>query len=119
MSGLSKTRIAAAGFTGGVLNGLFGSGGGAVAVPILEGGGEDAKRCHALSAAIMFFLSLVSGFGNAVLGHFPLDTVKELLPAGIAGAAAGALLLRRVNNDILRRIFGALLIFSGGRILLR
>ena len=88
-------------------------------MPILGGDGADAKKCHALSAAIMFFLSIVSAVGNAVLGYFPVETVKPLLPAGVVGAAAGALLLRRTDNDVLRRIFGVLLIYSGGRILLQ
>ena len=51
------------------------------------------------------------------LGYFPLDTVKELLPAGILGASVGATALKKIDNDVLRRIFGVLLIWSGGRIL--
>lgn len=119
MNGITKSRAAAAGFAGGILNGLFGSGGGAVAVPVFEWGNGDPKRCHALSVAIMFFLSIVSTVGNIFLGYFPLDTVKSLLPAGILGASVGALALRRINNDVLRRIFGAFLIYSGGRMLLQ
>ena len=119
MHNISKPRAAVAGFIGGILNGLFGSGGGAAAVPILEYGGGDARKSHAMSAAIMLFISIVSAAGNAFLGHFPINDVKQLLPAGILGAGVGAVLLRKVDNDILRRIFGALLIFSGGRMLIR
>lgn len=119
MNGISKSRAAAAGFAGGLLNGLFGSGGGSLAVPILEWGGNDAKRCHALSVAIMFFLSAVSTVGNLLLGYFPLDKIKPLLPAGILGASVGAMLLRKTDNTVLHRIFGALLIFSGGRMLIQ
>ena len=119
MNRVTKLRAASAGLAGGVLNGLFGSGGGSVAVPMLEWGGNDPRKCHALSVAIMFFLSIVSTFGNIFLGYFPLDTVKGLLPAGVLGASVGALLLRKIDNDILRRIFGAFLIYSGGRMLVR
>ncbi len=119
MDSISKPKAAAAGLVGGILNGMFGAGGGSAAVPILERGGGDAKSCHAMSVAVMFFISIVSAAGNAVLGSFPLETVKPLIPAGIMGASVGALLLRKVNNDVLRRIFGALLIYSGGRMLLR
>ena len=117
MNEISKPRAAAAGLAGGLLNGAFGSGGGSAAVPILEWGGNDARKCHALSVAIMFFLSIVSTFGNIFLGYFPLETVKTLLPAGILGASVGAIALKKVDNDVLRRIFGALLIWSGGRML--
>ena len=117
MNEISKSQAAAAGLAGGLLNGAFGSGGGSAAVPILEWGGNDAKKCHAMSVAIMFFLSIVSTVGNIFLGYFPLDTVKELLPAGILGASVGAAALKKVDNDLLRRIFGVLLIWSGGRML--
>lgn len=115
MKNISKTYAAAAGLAGGILNGIFGAGGGSVTVPILELGGTDAKTSHAVSVAVIFFISIVTAFGCIFTGHAPFDTVKQLLPAGIAGAAAGAFILRKVDNDILRRIFGALLIYSGGR----
>ncbi|MBP5606323.1 MAG: sulfite exporter TauE/SafE family protein [Ruminiclostridium sp.] len=112
---VSKPSAALAGLTGGILNGLFGSGGGSAAVPLLEHAGAEPKTAHALSVTLMFFISIVSAVGCMILGRFPAETVKELLPGGIAGAVTGALVLRKANNDILRRIFGALLILSGGR----
>ena len=115
MKKISKTYAAAAGLAGGVLNGIFGAGGGSVTVPLLELGGSDARSSHAMSVVIIFFVSTVTAFGCIFTGHAPFDTVKQLLPAGIAGAAAGAFLLRKADNDVLRRIFGALLIYSGGR----
>ncbi len=115
MKNISKTYAAAAGLAGGILNGIFGAGGGSVTVPLLELGGSDARTSHAVSVAIIFFVSTVTAFGCIFTGHAPFETVKTLLPSGLAGAAAGALILRRTDNDILRRIFGAVLIYSGGR----
>ena len=115
MKNISKTYAAAAGLAGGVLNGIFGAGGGSVTVPLLELGGSDAKTSHAISVAIIFFVSIVSSFGCIFTGHAPFETVKTLLPWGMAGAVTGALILRKTDNDVLRRIFGALLIWSGGR----
>ncbi len=37
----------------------------------------------------------------------------ELVPAGLVGAAAGALLSRGAENDLLKKIYGAFLIFFG------
>lgn len=119
MKNISKTFAAAAGFAGGILNGIFGAGGGSVTVPLLELGGADARASHAMSVAVILCVSIVSVFGCVMTGHTPTAEVKELLPAGIVGAAAGALILRKANNDILRRIFGALLIYTGGRLFLR
>jgi len=116
MKNISKTFAAAAGFAGGVLNGIFGAGGGSVTVPVLEAGGADARTSHAMSVAVMFCVSAVTVFGCMIKGNAPFAEVRELLPAGIAGAAAGALILRRADNSVLRRIFGALLIWCGGRL---
>ena len=44
----------------GFLNGLFGSGGGTVAVPAFEKNGTEPKKAHASSVALIFVLSLVT-----------------------------------------------------------
>lgn len=119
MDNISKTRAAAAGLAGGILNGMFGSGGGAAVVPMLRAKGTDAAKIHAFSVAVMFFISIVSAVGNAILGMVPADMAKRLIPAGIIGAVTGSLLLRKIDNDVLRRIFGVLLIYSGGRVLIQ
>ncbi len=48
---ISKTRSAIAGLISGAANGLFGSGGGLLAVPALERGGLETKKsaCDLLS----------------------------------------------------------------------
>lgn len=119
MNKTAKTRFAAAGLAGGFLNGLFGAGGGSVAVPILESGGLEPKKCHAMSVTIMFFISMVSSVGNIFLGNVPWDVLRTVVPAGMIGAATGALILRRTDNDFLRRLFGALILYSGGRMLIQ
>lgn len=40
---------------------FFGSGGGMIAVPMLEKGGSEAKKAHATSIAITLPLSIISG----------------------------------------------------------
>ena len=45
----------------GLLNGLFGSGGGMVAVPLLEHGGLEPARAHATSIAVILPLSRIFG----------------------------------------------------------
>lgn len=46
----------------GLCNGLFGSGGGIAAVPMLQKGGVDVKKSHATSLALTLPLSVVSAF---------------------------------------------------------
>ena len=107
----------------GLLNGLFGSGGGVVAVPMLEFTGIEPRKSHATSVAVIFFLSLMSVAAYSLKGSFtnspPLDWKVTLsyIPWGVAGAVLGSLLLKKVPNSLLRRVFGAVVLLSAVRIL--
>ena len=100
------TRAAIIGSLCGLLNGLFGAGGGMAAVPLLRAGGLEQKKAHATSLAVM---------AEAV----SFSQAAPYLPGGFVGACAGALLMNRIPSGMLRRVFGGLLIFAGVRLLLR
>ena len=100
----------------GFLNGFFGSGGGVVAVPLLNRLGFDARKSHATSVALIFFLSLVSSTAYFIRGNIPLNDALSFIPPGLAGAVMGAVLLKKIDNNILRRIFGVIIIVSSVRI---
>ncbi|MBC8570989.1 sulfite exporter TauE/SafE family protein [Zongyangia hominis] len=103
----------------GFLNGIFGSGGGMVAVPFLKASGLEAKKAHATSIAVIFFLSIFSLW--LYMGKTQLQFTEWIyyIPGGVAGGILGAWLLPRIPQKLLRRIFGALIIFSAVRLLMR
>lgn len=103
----------------GALNGLFGAGGGMVAVPMLRFLGLKGEECHATSIAIIFPLAIASGFLYLQSGHLTIDQAVPFLPGGIAGALAGAWLLPKLSTKWLHRIFGVLIIVSAIRLILR
>ena len=111
----SKTFCGVIGLVSGFLNGLFGSGGGIAAVPLLELNGLEARKSHATSVALIFFLSLVSAAGYIVGGAVSWETVFSVVPAGLGGAAVGSVVLKNTDNSLLRRIFGVLLLYSAWR----
>ena len=102
----------------GICNGLFGSGGGIAAVPMLQKGGVDVKKSHATSLALTLPLSVVSAFFYAYKSNFRWGDALPLIPFGLAGAVLGGLLMKKIPNTLLKRVFGVILIVSGGRILL-
>jgi len=106
-----------AGIFCGILNGLFGSGGGVVAVPMLRLFGLEAKKSHATSVALIFFLSIMSVIVYSFRGSLDLKSALVYVPWGIAGALLGAFLLKKVPNSLLRRIFGLVVLISAVRIL--
>lgn len=113
-------RFGVIGFLSGILNGIFGAGGGLLVVPMLQSQGIPPKQAHASSIAIIFPLSLISAILYAISG-VAMDFTKLwiLIPLGILGAIAGSFLLTRLKNQWLKRLFGIVMIVSAIRILLR
>ncbi len=107
-----NTKYAGLGLVSGVLNGLFGAGGGVVVVPMLEKFGVDTKKSHATSVAIILPASVVSACLYFSAGHLDLARAACYLPGGLIGAAVGAWLLKKIQNKWLKVAF-ALLIIAG------
>ncbi len=110
-------KLALFGFLIGALNGLFGSGGGVLAVPALENSGLDTKKSHASSVAVMLVLSTTSLIIYSIRGSVSLEEGLKLAPFGVAGALIGSLFLKKIKPSTLKRIFGVFLIIAGGRTL--
>ncbi|WRS26605.1 sulfite exporter TauE/SafE family protein [Oscillospiraceae bacterium MB08-C2-2] len=117
--GRSKWLFYPLGLAVGFLNGLFCSGGGMVAVPMLKGLGVKGQQAHATSLAIILPLSLLSGFLYWRAGNLELGNALVYLPGGLLGAVVGSWLLPRLKTDWLRRAFGVVILFSAGRLLLK
>ncbi|MCL2071390.1 MAG: sulfite exporter TauE/SafE family protein [Oscillospiraceae bacterium] len=106
------------GITAGILNGLFGSGGGVAAVPLLERGKLEQRKCHATSVVIIFVLSLFSAGMYALRGNLDVTAAAVFIPSGLIGAMIGAVLLKKIKNNSLKRVFGAVIIISAIRMLM-
>lgn len=110
---------ALAGVAVGVLNGLFGAGGGIVAVSFLSKLDGNVKAAHATAVLITLFLSLASCYLYVTGGNVRLADALPYLPGGIIGAAAGALLLKKIPVFWLRKVFAMFVLYSSIRLLLR
>ncbi|MGN0688040.1 MAG: sulfite exporter TauE/SafE family protein [Oscillospiraceae bacterium] len=101
----------------GGLNGFFGSGGGVIAVPLLEHDGCDAKQAHASSVCLIFILSTLTTLLYSFNNDIDAAAAWEYIPWGVFGAAAGSLLLRKISSVWLHRLFGILIIAAAVRML--
>ena len=115
---LKKIRPFLTGILIGLINGIFGAGGGMLAVPALRGEGLPQKRAHAGAVAAVAPLCAVSAGVYALKSGIDYGTALLLLPSGLAGAAAGALLLRKMPDRWLRLIFAGFMIYAGVRLFL-
>jgi uncharacterized membrane protein YfcA len=114
-----KWVAAVVGFCAGILNGLFGAGGGMVLVPLMKKVGFEPKVAHATSIAIILPLSAFSAFLYLRAGRVTFQNALPYIPAGLIGAFLGAKLLSKLPDAILRKVFAAFMIFSGVRLLMR
>lgn len=103
----------------GLLNGMFGSGGGVAAVPMLEGAGLEAKKSHATSVALIFVLSIATTISYLMGDKLNFGMALQYVPYGIMGAVIGAVLLKKTPNSLLRRIFGVIILVAAVRILVK
>lgn len=100
----------------GLLNGFFGSGGGVIAVPVLE---RDCSpnEAHATSVSLIFILSLVTALFYGFSGNLDFGMAWEYVPWGVAGAVSGSIFLKKIKSQWLKRLFGAVVTAAAIRML--
>ena len=101
----------------GFLNGLFGAGGGIIAVFFLSSLGFEQKKAQASAIAVILPLCVVSSVFYAFSKSADWNLSAKIIPFGLAGAALGALILKKTNNVLLRRIFAGFVVFAGLKML--
>lgn len=113
-------KNAVIGAAAGFLNGMFGSGGGLAAVPLLEKLLKaEPKKAHATSVSLILPLSVLSALLYLGGGYLNFSEALKYVPFGIIGAIVGAFLLSKIPNKLLRKIFALFLIFSAVRMAVR
>ncbi len=116
---MKKFNFYLLGILTGLANGLFGSGGGMIAVPLLEKSELDCQKSHATSIAITLTFSIISSIIYLKSGELKISDAIKYVPAGLLGAITGAVFLKKIPNRLLKKLFGAILIFAGVRLLIR
>ena len=109
-----RTKCLVAGALAGILNGLFGAGGGLILIPLLEHWLDmDQKHAFATSIAIILPLSVAS----YIIFRFQNGSVwNEALPyllGGIIGGVVAGLIFQKLSSKWLHRMFSILLLYGG------
>ena len=107
-------KNAMAGLCAGICNGLFGAGGGTVAVLALERAGLTPRQAHATAISIMLPLSAASGIVYAVGGGVDWRALLWVAPALTVGSAIGAKLTGKIQGKTLKLIFSIVMLAAGG-----
>ncbi len=115
--------LATAGLCAGFVNGLLGAGGGIVIVfalaAILREGITDRRDLFANALCVMLPISAVSCVRYALAGNLSTDGFGVYALPAIAGGVIGGILLGRLRASVLKKLFGALVIYSGILLIIR
>ena len=103
----------------GLLIGFFGSGGGILAVALLERRGLSARQAHATSGALILPLSVISLAVYWMHGSIRLGQGLPFLLPALLGSAVGAWGLKKISAPLLKLLFSLLILYSAIRLLIR
>lgn len=100
------------GLVGGFAGGLLGVGGGVIYVPamviLLD---EDQHLAQGASLAAIIATGIVGGLTHWRRGNVDVPTVLWVAPAAVVAGFGAAFLADRLDDEILRRIFGVFIVY--------
>ena len=119
--GQTLLRILLMGALAGVANGLLGAGGGILVVFGLSGLMKDGepRDLYASALCVMLPVSVVSCIRYGAGGNLPTEEFSVYVLPAILGGLLGGILLGRLRGAALKKLFGALVIYSGILLMLK
>jgi uncharacterized membrane protein YfcA len=114
----SALFLGLAGLAAGLVNGLLGSGGGTLLVPVLASRRRlEQHKAHATTLCVILPTAVISTFIYAKNGFMDWPLILKITLSGILGGVTGALILPRVPTGWLRAALGCFMLISGGKML--
>lgn len=114
---MKKSILGAAGALVGIINILLGAGGGILAVPILKKNGLTQKQAQANAVAVILPLTIISFIIYTKKQYVNFFGALWIIPFSILGGLIGTFVFRKLSSTVLKRIFGAFMIWAGIRML--
>ena len=101
------------GLLAGILNGIFGAGGGCVVVPALEKFLDfPQKKAHGTAVGIILIMSVASAVIYIIRGNFDVKLWIPVTVGGCIGGIIGGKLLAKIAGKWLRTVFGVVIIIT-------
>lgn len=114
---MKKLKLTAGGFLVGIINALFGAGGGMIAVPLLTKNGLSQKEAQATAVCVILPLTVITSVIYLIKGNLDIMSAVPYMLPGLFGAAAGPFILKKIPDKILRKFFALFMIWAGVRLL--
>ena len=108
---LTPRQLLGVGLAGGVLSGLLGVGGGVIMVPLLVlWAGYGQRDAHAASLGAIIPISVAGILTYGIAGRVNWVDAGALAVGAVAGARLGAGMLVRIDERVLKIVFGCFLV---------
>lgn len=115
---ISGKKYTVIGLIAGLVNGLFGGGGGTIIVPTLaKSPSYGQKRAQATAMAVTTPISAVSATLCLFDGLFPLKKGLAVVIGVCVGGIIGAKILNKINKGVAEKFFYALITVLGVKML--
>ena len=114
MKKIKKIEILVLGTIIGVINGFFGGGGGMIVVPLLTNKfGFSQKEAQATAIFVILPISIASSIIYITKNSIDFAVGWSVILGVVIGGVLGALLLKKLNNLIVKSIFTVLMLVGG------
>lgn len=114
-----KMKLIFIGLFAGFINGLFGSGGGTIIVPsLIFLISLPDHIAHATAISVILPLSIISTIVYLFNNSIPLSLSLLVIIGGIFGSYLGAKILNKIPVNVLRKIFGSVIIYTALRMII-
>lgn len=114
MKKIKKIEIIVLGTIIGIINGFFGGGGGMIVVPLLTNKfGFTQKQAQATAIFVILPISIASSFIYITKNSIDFTIGWIVILGVVIGGICGALLLKELNNLIVKAIFTILMLIGG------
>ncbi|QUH26027.1 sulfite exporter TauE/SafE family protein [Serpentinicella alkaliphila] len=111
-------KILIIGFSAGLINGIFGAGGGMIVVPALTCFfNVEQHKAQATAISIILPFAIISSYVYYIKGFVDIGTTFQVAIGGIIGSYIGSKALTRFSDTALRKIFGVFIILAAIRML--
>lgn len=116
---MKKIKLIAGGFLVGVINSLFGAGGGMIAVPLLTSHGLSQKEAQATAVSVILPLTVITTIIYFIQGNLNISEAVPYILPGIIGAVIGSFVLKMLPDKVLKKIFALFMIWAGARMIFK
>ena len=119
----NKLILSSASVIAGTVNGFIGTGGGIILYFTLkflnkDKNAEEMKNILAMVVASVIPMSVISAVVYIIKGRIIYSELAVYLPAALMGGIAGAFLLDKLKFKVIKKLFAALIIYAGVRMII-